>query len=303
MALAVITLFAIFALGTTLTKVQLGGKQPAQALARVVFWVCLPATIIVSLDRIVLEGVLWTLPLAAVLVVICLLPISWLAGRLLKIPRPAQGTVLVGTSIMNMAFFAYPVFLATMGEEAFGRAVFFDLGHGVLTFTLTYGIAVWHGSAEGALKRAIGGFLVAPPLWALLGMIVVKVSGQHVPPLLHTILTPVHLTTAPLATFVLGLSTDLTAIRQRLFLAATAVGLRMGGGLLLGIASAWLLGLTGLEQTIVVLCAAMPAGLNTVIFAAETGLDRDLAAAMVALSISVGFSALLLWQVGLFLLQ
>lgn len=300
---AVITLFAIFTLGTILTRFRIVGKQPAQALARVVFWLCLPATIIISLDRLVLERVLWTLPLAAVLVVFCLLPISWMAGRLLKLPRPAQGTLLVGTSIINMAFFAYPVFLATMGGEAFGRAVFFDLGHGFLTFTLAYGIAVWHGGAERAVKRAIGRFLVAPPLWALLGMIVLKVFGQHVPPLVDTILTPVHLATAPLATFVLGLSTDLTAIRQRLPVAMTAVGLRMGGGLSLGIASAWLLGLTGLEQTVVVLSAAMPAGLNTVIFAAETGLDRELAAAIVALSIAVGFAALLLWQIGWFLLQ
>jgi predicted permease len=68
----------------------------------------------------------------------------------------------------------------------------------------------------------------------------------------------------------------------------------MFGGLLLGWIAAWLLNLTGLERAVVMLIAGMPSAVTAVIFATETGLDEDLVASIVALSICLGV-ALLPW--------
>ena len=75
----------------------------------------------------------------------------------------------------------------------------------------------------------------------------------------------------------------------------------MGGGLCLGFAVARLLNLTGMEQAIVVLVAAMPSPATAVIFATEAKLDEDLVTSIVALSICVGI-ALLPWLPGFSLL-
>ena len=66
----------------------------------------------------------------------------------------------------------------------------------------------------------------------------------------------------------------------------------MGGGLLLGFAAASLLDLTGLERTVVILVGGMPSAVTAVIFAAETRLDEDLVASVVALSICAGVAIL-----------
>ncbi len=293
---SILAMILIFFGGVLLTRFRIVTPLHTTGLVKVVFWVSLPATILISLDQIALEAVLWKLPLASVFVVVSLLPLSWWTARLLKLSRPSQGSFLVGTSIINMAFFAYPVFLVTLGPEALGLAVFFDVGHGVLTLTVIYALAVWYGRKGGTHAQAVRRFLSAPPLWALLGMLTLKGSGQHLPSVALSVLTPLHMTTAPLAALVLGLSTDFSALRRNFRVAALAVTIRMGGGLVLGVASAWLLSLKGLEQTVVILSAAMPAGLNGVIFATEEELDTDLSASIVALSICIGLAGLSLWH-------
>ena len=74
-------------------------------------------------------------------------------------------------------------------------------------------------------------------------------------------------------------------MRRTWLLTLLGVALRMGGGLLLGWTVAWLPDLTGLETAVVILVAAMPSAVTAVIFAMETGLDEDLVASIVALSI------------------
>jgi malate permease and related proteins len=54
------------------------------------------------------------------------------------------------------------------------------------------------------------------------------------------------------------------------------------------------LGLTGIERAVVILVAAMPSAVSSIIFAAEAGLDEELVASIVALSICLGI-VMLLW--------
>jgi hypothetical protein len=77
-----------------------------------------------------------------------------------------------------------------------------------------------------------------------------------------------------------------------MLLSSLGVAVRMGGGLLLGLAAVFLLHLTGVERAIVIVVGAMPSAINTIIFAAEAHLDEQLVASVVALSICVGIAAL-----------
>jgi hypothetical protein len=56
----------------------------------------------------------------------------------------------------------------------------------------------------------------------------------------------------------------------------------------LGFAAAELLGLAGVQRVVVILVAGMPSAVTAVIFAAEAGLDEELTASIVALSVVVG---------------
>ncbi len=270
------------------------GKLHAERLAAVVFSVSLPATILVSLDGIVFSTTAWKMPLAACAVTSTMLLCSWGLARLLRLPRATRGGFLIATGCINSVYFAYPVVLAMLGDEGLAQAILFDLGQTTLTLTLLYGLALWYG-ARAATPRSISmRFLSSPPVWALGISLALTGAGLHLPAWLREGLIPIHLTTTPLASLVLGLSISFSVLRRTLTLSLMGVGLRMGGGLLLGCAVAWLLNLGGMERAIVILVAAMPSAVTALIFASETGLDEDLVTSIVALSICLGV-ALLPW--------
>ena len=283
---------AIFLVSALLRSSGVLTKAHAEQLSALVFSVSLPATILISLDHITFDAAAWKMPIAASLVTLPLLASSWVLGRLLQLPRATQGGFLVASSCINSGYFSYPVTLATFGEEGLAQAVLFDLGQTSLTFTVIYGLALWYGTTPSTARSPVARFLSAPPLWALCVILTLKAIGLGLPSWLQFLLTPIHLTTIPLASVVLGLSINLSAVHHHLPLAMLGVVLRMGGGLLLGLAAVFVLGLVDLQRAIVIVIAAMPSAVNAVIYAAEADLDQDLVASIVALSICIGFAVL-----------
>jgi predicted permease len=268
-------------------------RSHAERLASLVFSTSLPATILVSLDGIPISPTAWRLPFAACLVTLPMIGIAWQLARMLRLPRATQGGFVLGTSCINSVYFAYPVIFATLGEAGLVQAILFDLGQTTLTLTVLYGVAVWHSTRRAADSQAWRRFLTSPPLWALTGVLILKVAGLHLPVWMRALLMPLHFTTIPLASVVLGLSISFS-LQGQWRLAALGVSVRMAGGVLLGFAVTELLSLTGVERVVVILVAGMPSAVTAVIFTAETGLDEDLVSSLVALSIVVGV-ALLPW--------
>lgn len=285
---------ALFFLGALLRSTGLLGKIHAERLAAFVFSISLPATILVSLDHVAFAPTAWKLPVAACLVTGSMLLCSWQLAKLLHLPRATQGGFLLGTGCINSVYFAYPVVLATLGDRGLAQAILFDLGQTTLTLTVIYGIAVWHGTEASTSRSMLMRFLSSPPLWALCSSFMLTLLGLHLPLWLREALTPVHLTTTPLASLTLGLSIGFSVTHRTLALALLGMLVRMGGGLLLGFGAASVLNLTGMERAIVILVAAMPSAVTAVIFATETRLDEDLVTSIVALSICIGV-ALLPW--------
>jgi malate permease and related proteins len=290
---ALVAFIVLFVAAALLRTFRLLSRSHAERLTAFVFSISLPATIIVSLDRIQFTPVAWKLPLAAWLVTLPMLVIAWQLSQSLHLSRQSRGAFLLGTGCINSIYFAYPVILATLGDAGLAEAILFDLGQTTLTLTLLYGLALWHGTASSHAGSAIQRFLTAPPLWALVGILLLKLFGLRLPFWLRELLVPIHLTTTPLASLVLGMSISVTG-RGKLGLAAMGVLVRMAVGVLLGCAAASVLGLEGVERAVVILVAGMPSAVTAVIFAAETGLDEELVASIVALSVGAGV-ALLPW--------
>lgn len=289
---SLLVFIAIFAIGVFLRSRAVLTKAHAERIATFVFSVSLPATILVSLDHVVLTSTAWKLPLAACLITLPMVIGSWQLARLLQLPPQTQGGFVLAVGSINSVYFAFPVILGTFGDEGLTHAVLFDLGQTTLTLTVLYGLALWHGAQSATPRSAVIRFLSSPPLWALACIFVIKFSGHHLPAWLLEILKPLHFTTSPLASLVLGLSISFSAVRRTVRLATVGVAVRMGGGLLLGAVTVWLLGLTGVERAVVVLVAAMPSAVSAMIFAAETHLDEGLVASIVALSLCLGVAML-----------
>ena len=292
MSAALLIFIAVFFAGVFCRTFGWLGKIHAERLAALVFSVSLPATILVSLDRMTFSAHVWRLPLAACLVTGLMLVFSWAIARLLRMPRATQGGFLLGTSCINSVYFAYPVALATLGNQGLAQAILFDLGQTTLTLTVIYALALWHGAGAAQPRSLLVRFAASPPLWALGASLTLTAFNVQLPLWLRDGLVPLHLTTTPLASLVLGLSISFSVIRRTFPLALLGTAIRMGGGLCLGIVVAWLVNLGGIERAIVILVSAMPSAVTAVIFASEAELDEDLVTSIVALSICVGVAML-----------
>ncbi len=174
-----------------------------------------------------------------------------------------------------------PLIAASGLGVSLAAAVFYDaFATGVITWTSTVVIANSYGVIEGrttgidweALRRG----LLMPPMVALYVGLAWNLGGLGAPS--HWIARPLELlgsATLPLVMIYVGLMLDWRALRR----AWPEVGMisvaRLVGGALVGLAIGTLLGLASAELNTVVLMAAMPTAMMSLVLGVRYGLRRD----------------------------
>ncbi|MCB5261877.1 MAG: AEC family transporter [Candidatus Cloacimonetes bacterium] len=280
----IIPLILAFFVGILVKRLKLLKKEDAHVLLRFVLSVSLPALTILAIYRVVVSADMLLIPVLAMAIVISMYLISQLANKLLKLPRAMFGSFLVGTMIMNSAF-ALPFFHAAFGDEGLARASLFDIGNTFMIFTFTYFNAIKYGDNSHSDKIAWNKFLKLPPLWAMVIAFVIKIAGITLPPVSINFLELIGTPTTPLVMIALGLYFEPRL--KNMGKAFVAIFIRMGLGLGIGYLLSLMLGLQGLTATTVTVCAALPIGFNTLIFADLENMDSEFAATMVSFSIII----------------
>nr|MDK2850509.1 malate permease [Candidatus Cloacimonadota bacterium] len=280
----VIPLILAFFVGLLAKSIKLLSKDDAPILLKFVLNVSLPALTILAITNVEISPNMFLIPLMAIVIVILMYIISQGVNRVLKLPSAMFGSFLVGTMIMNTAY-ALPFFHAAFGDEGLARASLFDIGNTFMIFTFTYFNAVKYGDNTKTDKIVWSKFLKLVPLWAMLIAFGIKALGISLNPLTVNFLNLVGLPTTPLMMIALGLY--FAPRIKNIGKAFLAIFIRMGIGLGIGFALSQLMRLEGLTAVTVTVCAALPIGFNTLIFAELENLDREFAATMVSFSIII----------------
>lgn len=280
----IIPLMLAFIVGILAKKLKLLKKEDAHVLLRFVLSISLPALTVLAIYRVVITADMLLIPILAMAIVMSMYLLSHLANKVLKLPRVMFGSFLVGTMILNSAF-ALPLFHAAFGDEGLARASLFDIGNTFMIFTFTYFNAIKYGDNSHGRKIDWSKFLRLPPLWAMLIAFTIKIAGITLPPLSINFLSLIGLPVTPLVMIALGLYFEPRI--KNMGTAFVAIFIRMGLGLGIGYLLSLALGLQGLTATTVTVCAALPIGFNTLIFADLENMDKEFAATMVSFSIII----------------
>jgi len=280
----VIPLILAFFVGLLAKSLKMLSKEDAPILLKFVLNVSLPALTILAITNVVISPDMFLIPAMAMIVVVMMYLISQRVNRILRLPRAMFGSFLVGTMIMNTAY-ALPFFHAAFGDEGLARASLFDIGNTFMIFTFTYFNAIKYGDNPHTDKIAWSKFLKLAPLWAMVIAFAIKALGITLNPLAVNFLNLVGLPTTPLVMIALGLY--FAPRIKNIGKAFLAIFIRMGLGLGLGFALSLVFGLQGLTAVTVTVCAALPIGFNTLIFANLENMDREFAATMVSFSIII----------------
>ncbi len=287
-------LIALFVVG--LIGRRLGWLTPAHGgrILNVVMTVGLPALFVADVSRLPLRAELLLLPALAVAVMSVTLLVAVVLARAWRLDRPTFGAFVISSMAINNGFL-FPFVIAGWGSAAFAQLALFDLGNAIMNCTVIYAIAAVFGGHAAGLGAIVRRVVTFPPLWGLAVALAINLSGWQLPEPVPQILGGAGRLIVLGVILALGILFDARVLRSRL--APTAVLLRVGLGLLLGVLAVHWFDLTGVTRQVVLLGCAAPIGFNVVVIANREHLDRELAASAASLSVLLGlvYVPLALW--------
>ena len=279
----VLPVILIFVLGYILKRANFFRKEHGDLFLKIVFYITVPALLLLSLPEIELSWEFIYLPLAPIFIVFVTYFLSGFVGRLLKLKQTTMGVVLVGTLIMNIGF-TLPFFIAAYGEEGLIRALMFDFTNASLTFTFVYYLACKHGA--GRSSSSIKRVLTSTPMWAMLIGIILNLTNLSLPDVFNNLFAILGNLMVPLLMLALGIY-FCPRIVYALPLTASLI-IRMGVGLGLGFLFVAHFDIEGLNRSIILVGSAAPIGYNTLTYSSIEKMDQEFAASLVSISIMVG---------------
>ncbi|HEY3193407.1 MAG TPA: AEC family transporter [Solirubrobacterales bacterium] len=241
--------------------------------------------------------------------------LAWLTGsRLLRLNRPATGSLITGTLIPNSGYLGYPLVASLLGFHAVGEAVVYDIvvpAPSLLLLGFGTGAAFGTKAGEGFRDRVIAFFTRNPPLYAAIAGLLVP--NSLAPDVLVDISRGFVIALLPIGFFAVGavLAEEVEDMRgcpageaeeqPVLFRLGSPFDPPIGAAILLRLAIApgllLLLSLPFIDLPgPYLLLAAMPCGINTLLVAHVYGLDSKLAAQAVAWTTAIAVVAVLIAQ-------
>ncbi len=276
---------ALFFVGIVSRRAGLAGEKQGRALLAFVFNVGLPILIFGALAGVELRREHALLPVAAICVSLAGWGAAAIVARRFGLPRTGEGAMVMCAMSLNNSMI-YPFAALSLGAAAFSQLVAFDMGHALLVWTVTTVIACKYGGHADDIPVLLKRTLLAPPLWVLFISLALNVGSAPIPRnVLHAVLLvgQFAILAVPLA---MGLLVSARGLRRPEVI--TAVALRSGFGVLVGLALVWLFGLGGSGAAIAIIGSAAPIGFTAVVLSSREGLDLDLAASAAAVSVFLG---------------
>ncbi|MEO0394539.1 MAG: AEC family transporter [Cyanobacteria bacterium P01_A01_bin.137] len=263
-----------------------------QTLARLSIYALVPALVLHSLAKTTLElGPAIAILTAFIVHTALLYLLAITLGRLLKFSSDENKSLIATTVFANVGNMGLPFVLFSLGEAGLERAIVYLVGSSLMTASVFPIVLKGEGVLNGLRYT-----LCLPVLWAAIAGITLQSTGAALPiPIEHGV-TLLSDGAIPVALLMLGIQLSETPFvfgRYELM----GAGLRLIVSPLLAFNIANLVGLTGIDRQVVVLQAAMPVAVTSLIWVTELGGDIVRVARTIVIStlLSLGTLPIVLW--------
>jgi malate permease and related proteins len=287
--------------GALARRLGLIRRSHGTTLVNVVLYLALPALVFLIIIRADLNRSLWLVPLAAFVIHGILVALSWTATRLWGMEGPRAGAIVVVTAVGNTGFFGLPLIAASGEGFSLPAAVMYDaLATAIITWTSTVALAAHFGRPVGGPRvrpADAGRALLLPPTLALAAGLALNVAGvDSLPVLVERPLEILAAAVLPLTMLYGGLMLEVGGLARIWREMAYVVIVRLGVAALIGYAVARAFGFTGDVLNTVVIMAAMPAAMMSLVLGVRGGLRPDVLAGAVAVTTVLCTLTLPLWR-------
>lgn len=216
--------------------------------------------------------------------------VGWLVFKIL---RQKHSGLYLPIILMNTVNIPFAIISLQFGSEGMLVAVLFFIANTVVMNSL--GIVIVSGKSW---KDGIKEMFKVPAIYAVILGLSFNLFGVKVPDLVLRPLNLIGTMVVPLVLLILG--TKLSSVKiTSLPTVLVASLIRLGVGLLLGIAAVELFNLTGVLRAVVIFDSAMPAAVNSSILAIKYDNEADLVSSVVFLTTiaSLVIIPFLLWAI------
>ncbi|MEM9484579.1 MAG: AEC family transporter [Cyanobacteria bacterium P01_F01_bin.116] len=263
-----------------------------QTLARLSIYALLPALVLHSLAKTTLDlGSAIAILIAFILNTALLYILAIILGQLLKFSSDEKKSLIATTIFANVGNMGLPFVLFSLGDAGLERAIVYLVGSSLMTASI-FPIVL---KGEGVLK-GLRYTVCLPVLWAAIAGITLQGTETSLPVPIERGITLLSDGAIPIALLMLGIQLSETPFvfgRYELM----GAGLRLVVSPLLAFNIAHVVGLTGVDRQVVVLQAAMPVAVNSLIWVTELGGDTVRVARTIVISTLLSFGTLpiILW--------
>jgi predicted permease len=266
----VIPIFSIILVGYAIGKRK---KVDMQPFIDLIVYIAGPCLIFSSISRSTINLTDFTMLAGAALAIILIM--AFTAFLIFKLTHSDKTGLYLPLVFGNTSYLGYPVALFAFGMAGLSRAVVFDMMNSLVIFSLGIYIVNRKNELLEAFKL--------PLLYAVIAGLTVNLLHIPVPDVLFTPLEMIGMITIPLALLVLGYK--LTTIKiSAAKIAVFASLFRICGGFLVALVLIQLLSIDGLVKDILLLQAAMPSAVMSMILAAKYNRDASLVASVVLIT-------------------
>lgn len=271
-------------IGALLRHLGLLEREHGPALVRIVIYATLPALVFLIAARADLSATLLLVPVAGYAIYGILLALTWGVARLAGASRPLTAAWMLAVAVGNTGFFGLPLIAAAGEGVSVPAAVMYDtLVTGVITFTATPAIAARMGEG-GSLEwgKMLRTLATLPPNWALIAGFGVNFAGlETIPELVEVPLEILAAGTLPLVMIYAGMMLGTRPLGRLWIAVGVGAFVRLAVAGAIGFAVATALGLDGEVRATVILMAAMPTAMMSLVWGAEFRARADFIAGMV----------------------
>jgi len=192
--------------------------------------------------------------------------ITWLLGRLLRLERKMLAAVLLCVLSLNAGNYGLSLNLFAFGEEALAYASLFFVTSAVITYTLGVTVA---SLGKASLADSLKGLLKIPVIYVVPLALIFITMNWELPLALSRTVSLLSDAAIPGMLIVLGLQLQKNQRADNTRALLLAVGMRLIGGLGIGLALATVFGLQGMAYNAGVLESSMPTAVLATILATE----------------------------------
>ncbi len=272
-------IIVVAGLGALLDKTK---KLEARSVSRVAIYLATPALAFYSLANSSLNKTeLGNLVLFFILATSSITILAWLVSRWFKMERLTASAFVLSVSLINLSNYGIPLNEFAFGQVGLERALMLAVCGFIYSNTVGVFLASW---GQASILQSFKNVLKVPTPYAAVLGIAVNQNLLTVPEGVMQVTGILRDAAVPLMLIMLGIQISRVSVKGQWQLILGAAGLRLLGGMAIGVAIASYLGLEGITRQVAIVETSMPTAVTAALLATEFESDAELTGSIILVS-------------------